>query len=71
MSGDNHFIKPDNDIAGCSACGGSGEIFRGVGGPDDPERCHICNGTGESSEIGGLKSRIQLLEAGEVIRPLK
>ncbi len=30
----------------CGTCAGSGEIFRGVGGPDDPERCHVCTGTG-------------------------
>lgn len=48
MSGDDHFIKPDNDVVGYQACDGSGEIFRGVGGPDDPERCHVCNGTGSS-----------------------
>lgn len=30
----------------CAACEGSGEIFRGVGGPDDPERCSDCGGTG-------------------------
>ena len=67
MSGDDHFIKPDNNATGCQSCGGSGEIFHGGGGPDDPERCHICNGTGEADEIGRLKSRIQLLEAGEVL----
>ena len=34
-----------NDVE-CQTCEGSGEIFHGGGGPDDPERCHVCTGTG-------------------------
>lgn len=46
-----------NPPAVCKDCDGSGEIFRGIGGPDDPERCHVCDGTGEQSP-GDVREKV-------------